>query len=334
MFYLNGDTFLNIRGVMSYTYLTIIAFACMLYFKSYGAPLKIIVFANIIYIFFAIWQLIIGDELINIISPIRTTADRGVTSLAVEPTNLGLVLLVFSWFYLIYTDYKPRKMIKLLIIFNVFSILVLAQSSMAVLYLVLAIALFILYRISFLYLIVLTCILAFGSMATMEYLPDARVSKILTLISNVGVNELIYKDASINVRVASVIFPYEGVIENVFLPGGFTTFEKTAGILKETYSGFFWYGSHTKIMSYIGSFVYHLGFGGVFICLIYFSLIQNGSMKRILESIFLFVLLSSAISVSSPIIALLLCSFIFTKNINSMNNRHVYTQPMTFSPKC
>jgi hypothetical protein len=216
MFNLDGDMFLIIRGVMSYMYLTIIVFSCILYFKSYGPPLSIIVFGNLIYIFFAMWQVFIGSELINIISPIRTTADRGVTSLAVEPTNLGIVLLVFSWFYLIFTDYKPKMSLKFLIIINIFSILFLAQSSMAALYSVLAIALFILYRISFFYLIIITCIIVFGSIAAMEYLPDARISKILSLISNVGVYELIYKDASINVRIASVIFPYGGLLENVF----------------------------------------------------------------------------------------------------------------------
>jgi len=313
VFYINGEAFLIIRVILSYCFLAVIFFAFFLYFVQYGIPFQCIIIINLIYIFFGLWQLFIGDSLVNIIVPIRTTEDRGVTSLAIEPTNFGMILLIFSWLYLIYSDYNPSKSIKVLISINIFSIFILAQSSMTILFIFLAIAFVILYRISFFYLIIVVAAVFLGSTAVMEYLPDARVSRILSLISNLGISELVYEDLSINARVSSVIFPYEGLIENAFLPGGATSFQAVAQILKKAHNGYFWYGSHTKIMSYMGSFVYQLGFIGVLACLCYFIIIQNGHLRRFFESAFLFLLLNSALPLASPVIAILLCSFILIK---------------------
>jgi hypothetical protein len=181
---------------------------------------------------------------------------------------------------------------------------------MTILFLLLSIAFVVLYRISFLYLIVVVAAVFLAGTAAIEYFPDARVSRILSLISNLGLSELVFKDASINSRVSSVIFPYEGLIENFFLPGGATSFQAVSEVLKERYSGYFWYGNHTKIMSYIGSIVYQLGFIGVLACLYYFIIIQNGRLRRFFESAFLFLLLNSALPLASPVIAILLCSFV------------------------
>jgi hypothetical protein len=312
-FYYDGDSFLIIRVLLSYVFFSTIFFACYLYYEQYGIPLKILISINLIYVFFGVWQIVIGDGLVNYIAPIRTTEGRGVTSLAVEPTNFGIALLIFSWLYLIYTDYKPNKLLWFLIILNLVSIMILAQSSMTILFLLIAVSLITLYRISLIYLILILLSVYFAGTAVMEYFPDIRVAKILNLISNVGIGDLIFKDASINVRVSSAIFPYEGLIENLFLPGGATSFQSIAQILKENYSGYFWYGGHAKIMSYIGSFVYQLGFFGVFLCAYYFVAIQNGRLRRVFESFFLFLLLNSALSVALPIVAFLLITMLYSK---------------------
>ena len=53
----------------------------------------------------------------------------GAISLTPEHTYFGIVLYFFSWIHFVIYDYKPPKLVALLIIINILSIFFLAKSS-------------------------------------------------------------------------------------------------------------------------------------------------------------------------------------------------------------
>ena len=148
-------------------------------------------------------------------------------------------------------------------------------------------------------------------------LEDSRLILLYESAQEIGIMNLIFLDGSINDRVANVIYPLHGFYLNNFLPGGFHSFTNMHAYLTDYYLGFFNYGSGgTSILSYIGVFVYELGFIGVLFLMWIFFLIQNGSFKRFMDTSLLFILLNSSIPPSLPIIPFIFALFLI-KNSSS-----------------
>ena len=95
-------------------------------------------------------------------------------------------------------------------------------------------------------------------------------------------------------------------------------------MLLEESRGVFWWGTHTKIMSYLGAFIYELGLLGAVFIIYYVVAIQNGTIKRLLETFFLICLLSTAISVASPIISFLLAHILFMQYWNGRAQSEIF----------
>ena len=108
-----------------------------------------------------------------------------------------------------------------------------------------------------------------------------------------------------------------GFLLNYGLPGGFYTYSETSIQLSEITSGYFWTGfGSNKILSFIGTFIYELGFIGLIILLFfYFQLSKVKKNRRKFEILFLFLLLSNALPVALPFIPLLLALLIKDSNI-------------------
>ncbi|HFQ4921611.1 TPA: hypothetical protein ACGUPI_003893 [Vibrio vulnificus] len=313
LFYLGDDIALIIRGVFSYWFLVTVFVACWCYFSRYGYPCRTIYFCNLIYLVVAVVQYNYGEAVFDFISIVRTTESRGVTSLAIEPTNFGLVLLLFSWFYLIIGEYRLNKLDKVFVFLNFFSILFLAKSSMTIVFIFIFFIFAVLYKLKIIHVIVLFSMFFFLGDVFVYLFPETRVSQLLVEVSYGGLLDLIKNDASLNYRMSSIIFPYQGLLGNFFIPGGFSSFKYIAIELKESSQGLFWYGEHKKIMSFVGSFIYEMGLIGLMFIGSFMISIQNGSYRRLLESVYLFLLLSMAIPVASPIVAFLLCILFYTK---------------------
>lgn len=307
------DFFLVFRGWGGYIFFSFVFFASFFYIKMYGFPHRILYFSNLVYLVVGVTQLVFGSEIIGSIAPIRTTESRGVTSLAVEPTNFGIVLLLFSWFILIFNNYRLIGVSKYIFIFNLFSIVLLAQSSMALCFLIIGLSFYFLYKVNIFYFLIFIFFFFFGMSSFIENFPNSRISLLVNALDDIGFLNLVLKDASLNYRVSSLIFPYQGVLENNLLPGGFSSFSVIASKLMADSHGLFWYGGHLKILSFIGAFIYELGFVGIFFVILYFFSIQDKSCRRFLESIYLLLLLSMAISVASPLVAFLLCLLIVSR---------------------
>lgn len=307
---LNKHVLLALRGLAAYIFFTFVFFSSFLYVKIYGFPVRLLFFSNYTYVFFGVLQALFGNVAVIFFSAIRTTESRGVTSLAVEPTNFGIVLLFFSWYLLIFNGYRLTTHSKILLAINVFSIFFIAQSTMAACFVLLAAILMFIYRVRVVYIFIFFAIFYLLSIVLMEFFSDARIFRLAIALYRIGWIDLVFTDASVNYRVAGLIFPYLGVLSNDLLPGGFASFSFMASELMKESQGFFWYGNHEKILSFVGAFVYELGLVGIILVVFYLIAVQDGSYRRFLESIFLFLLLGMAISVASPFVPLLLCSLL------------------------
>lgn len=304
------DLNLSLRGFFSYLFFAFVYLGSYFYIKNYSFPVNIVFISNYLYLLIGVVQVVFGDKVVEFIAPIRTTESRGVTSLAVEPTNFGLVLLLFSWFYLIFSNYKLVGWFKVTFFVNLIAILFLAQSSMVMCFIVLGMIFVFIYKVKVFYIFFYFLFFYFLSGLFLHYFSESRISQLFVSFNDLGVLELIVKDASLNFRVSSFVFPYRGFLENGFMPGGFVSFNSIASVFMQESGGFFWYGEHVKIMSFTGALVYELGLVGIFFVFLYLIFIQNGSYRRFLESVFLFLLLNTAIPIASPLIALLLCSLV------------------------
>jgi hypothetical protein len=83
-------------------------------------------YSNVVYVLAGLIQLMISNDVFSFMVEVRTTDSRGVTSLATEPTFFGMVLVLYSFAYLIL-----EKRIAPLVIVNAIVILLIAKSATA-----------------------------------------------------------------------------------------------------------------------------------------------------------------------------------------------------------
>ena len=314
----NVMDFIALRAIISYLAFTVCFLAFIVFVKKYNFPWKLIVSINLLYLIIGIIQTYIP----NIVSSIVTargldSSGRGVTGLTSEPTFFGIFLFFISYLYLAKTNFKPNFKISLMIFINVLSIIFLTKSSTVALFIILAIPFLAITRLSF-KMLFLSCVFIVITLLLIPILlEDSRLILLYESAQEIGIMNLIFLDGSINDRVANVIYPLHGFYLNNFLPGGFHSFTNMHAYLTDYYLGFFNYGSGgTSILSYIGVFVYELGFIGVLFLMWIFFLIQNGSFKRFMDTSLLFILLNSSIPPSLPIIPFIFALFLI-KNSSS-----------------
>ena len=322
--------FLFIRAIASYSAFFITLIASIIYFERFGIPVKTIVIANIIYIFAALIQWFFGGLVLDFLVISNTSTDPsmnvGAISLTPEHTYFGIVLYFFSWIHFVIYDYKPPKLIALLIIINILSIFFLAKSSMVIVFLVVSAFVFFIRNIKKkvdLKLILITVVVV--PMVIYLYtliLPGTRFHNLLQVGSGAEVGffdqlrALIFIDGSINDRLLNVIFPYYGFVFNYGMPGGLHSFYDMSIILVEYFDGYLWAGlGSNKILSFIGSFIYELGVIGIIsILYIYWFVKDNNNPNRFFELILLFIVLNSAISVAFSLVPILIAIMYYKKS--------------------
>ena len=295
------------RSVYAYSSVPLLILSYYIYVRRFGAPLTAVKTANLIYLGVAVLQQVFGLTVTGDLTVIRTTPDRGMPSLAVEPTYFGMVLLFFSWLVYVANDYRPRRGDFLLVAVNVMFLVFIAKSSMAILFMTIAILLALVYRFRLrLYLLLLALVLV-ATLGYIQFLQATRVGTLVRLVQDQGLIGVVKSDPSVNVRVAHAVYPWHGAVETFFVPHGFSSFADTYDAVKQSYGGFFWYGEKSDaIMSYAGAFVFELGFIGLLFLGYVFYLLFRGNRQRILELALLFALMNSALPVAFPLIPLLI----------------------------
>ncbi len=133
IFLFSGDYFEGIRsslGYMSLFFIPVVVFSIIK--KSPELFIKILKISTFVYFFVAIIQRVFDKFFLsNLLTRMSTSEERGVTSLTPEPTFYGTTLL---FLLLIFYSLELKKGL-IYQFFIVFQIVFLAQSSMAVLYL-------------------------------------------------------------------------------------------------------------------------------------------------------------------------------------------------------
>ena len=328
--------FLFIRAIASYSAFIITLIASIIYFETFGIPVKTIVIANIIYIFAALLQKYLGGNILDflVISNTSPTNQGGQISLTPEHTFFGIVLYFFSWIHFVIYDYKPPKLIALLIIINILSIFFLAKSSMVIVFLVVTAFVFFIrnikQKVNLKLILIPVILIPIVLYVYILILPGTRFHNLLQVGSGAEVGffdqlrALIFIDGSINDRVLNVIFPYYGFVFNYGMPGGLHSFYDMSIILVEYFDGYLWAGlGSNKILSFIGSFIYELGVIGIIsILYIYWFVKDNNNPNRFFELILLFTVLNSAIAVAFSLVPILIAIMYYKKSNPSSRSQN------------
>ena len=317
LFFAETFDFLAIRGIVMYIGIPIFLLAYATFINKYRFPKDLFYKINYIWIGAALLQLVLSTEIYSSFVSIRTTEDRGLTSLAPEPTFFGIYLFFSSWVLLEIENYKLSKRAVVLLALNIISILFLAKSSMVILFCFLAVSIAFLTQMiwlsarsalySFFNIAIVSFVLYF---LAANYLVDSRLYSIfLVIFKNPFL--LFESDASSNARLSSIVLPIHSFLDNYFLPHGFYAYPRVAERVASFYGDFFFYEyDKAKIESWIGSLLFELGIFGLVGLISIFRKIMIFERNRIIKSLFLFLILFSAIPTGFPLIYLLIAILI------------------------
>lgn len=239
----------------------------------------------------------------------RTGGGRGFTSFASEATYLGLFSLVsiVYFFELIKISHEKNNYLRLGLIFS-FINLMLSSSAMALL---LTFVYILLRQINMRIVVIFSClgVAIYYLIQSTEAFASFRVFKLIEILINErSVFLLMLQDGSISERISAVIFPYMGVWENNFLPGGSNTYEAISDKFRSE-SEIFWWGSSSKIMNYLGTFVYELGFIFIIPGMIWLLSLMFESLKN--KNIGLFIFMIAIFNTGLPPMAAIFTFFLF-----------------------
>ncbi|MFQ1966697.1 hypothetical protein ACK36M_14390 [Aeromonas veronii] len=311
--------FLSLRAVISYGAVFITAFSYFVLRRHWmRRPINYLILINYIWVFAGIFQLLISKDVLSFLVVARTTLDRGVTSLAPEPTFFGMYLVLLTLFIVKVNNYSFFSIkIKVLLVVNSLSILFIAKSSMAMLFLLLFLFGLFLALISFRKLplfIVVVFMVSVGVYTSIGFLPDDSRIVRLAAVAMEAPELFFYNDASSNERLKNVVFPLHASISSFFIPHGYHQFIIDSISLKESYGGFFWWGEDSnKIMSGFGALLYELGFLSIpFFVWYIVSLYHSTSVRLfVFESLFLFLIMLMAIPITLPIFSFIVSETYF-----------------------
>ncbi|MGB2742323.1 MAG: hypothetical protein WBC60_17410 [Cognaticolwellia sp.] len=304
----------NFRGPLQYVGFLMLYFA----FKNIynRAPDLIVHFIKLLvmsYFIAALLQVLFGGDVLSNFLSVRTTDNRGFTSLTPEPALYGLMLLCAG--VIIYvSDIHNKFKLYLLILFQ---IIFFSQSALAILLSLITLMLWLLLNRLRTFLIVMSIftisIISFVGLLSQKsrigYLINKVVDSPLSILS---------VDASINERVSHIVLPIYGAINNFFFPSGFSSFSEVLMHKGNILGGLFWWGSPTNvIMSGFSAAIFELGIMGLVfiaasICLIW-SFSFRGNKDKIFLSACIMLVMFQAIPITNPLFPWLLCASRFKK---------------------
>ncbi len=278
------------------------------YLRYFDFPLKYFQWLILIWILVGLLQLI-DPSIVSYFVAYRTSEGRGVPSLSPEPTHFGIFLFFSSWIILVYKNYLLDWTNLIIYILVLASILFLAQSSMTLLYIIMATFFYCIYlfiRKRFIHVFLLLYLLSLILMLSIVFLsPGNRISNFIYTISTNGYLFFL-NDESARARLSDIIFPLVGLFKNYFSPGGFISYGKQF----YTFFDLFFiptFQNGKKIMSWTMAMWFELGFFGI---MAWFYLLKanlmEASNRNTLETFFLFSLLLSAIPALFPLPILLM----------------------------
>lgn len=257
---------------------------------------RILRFISVVWLFFGSIQFISKKlGLSTIIALGRTSEARGVTSLALEPSFYGIIVLFIAMLIFVLDEFKFRDLLILIIS------LLLAKSITSIfiaIFFLSPVVFYMLYKYHRRYqMLILSCfglvtILALYFLmdltSLMLYMPELFGARITLLFNKImSDNSLlpVLMDGSGSARISNIYLSFKGSIDNLFLPRGFSGWETYFLSEIETLRHIFWNANLMqtgRIMSGYGSLVFETGIFGIFLlCGIYIIMFLRFSMKYI-----------------------------------------------------
>ncbi len=287
----SGLDLIFIRSFVGYLSFFTISWAAFILFKKVEISKNLFTIIVLIWFFVGFIQLFLWPQFGSaLVSGFRTTEERGVVSLAPEPSYYGIVclsLLIFN--VLIY-----RSNLVYLLCFV--QIVIFAQSFMIMAYLVLFIYFLVVAKSSVtkrLLLLTLPFVAFYLLSVLFPVIESESESRALKLLSFVVESPFqVFKlDASANDRLSHIYFSFKGAFENFLLPNGFAKWSQYITQQVQA-SDFFWWFSSGRIMSTYGSALFEFGILGLSLPMTINYVIYKKRKNLKSNTIFLFLFLN------------------------------------------
>jgi hypothetical protein len=300
---IEGYWFFTGRGL--YSYLTLLLGIAV--FSAFGPrdlPLvkRILQLSIVLYLFCGFIQWV-GLSDLAFLSVNRTTDNRGVTSLAAEPSFFGVLMFFLLLAYRIVGAALGARAFgdRAFELVAVLGLIVLSESAVAV------VLLAIFYSGRLFWLMIPAALLLVWALNA-EVFGDGSASRglrLLVQLGSVGVVSILSRDASVNERLSSVFGPYLGSLDGYGFPGGFFEYRGYFLNLLEQSNFFFW-GSG-QIHSFFGAPVFEGGvFGWIFLLTVAWLIFRAPGL-RFTERLAALAGLHMALPLNVGLVPLLLC---------------------------
>ncbi len=310
------DIFYAIRSLAGY--LTIAVYPFVFYYilrYQYDLFEIFLKISTFIYLFVGLVQMFFYKDFMSfLMNRMSTSEDRGVNSLAVEPTFYGIVCLFLILIFLTLNIKNKYKYIFLLLL----QIIFLAQSSMTILFLIIFGIYYTIFKFD-LKVALLNGFFIFALITTTYYLDFEVIQNIrmLNLIDkSIEYGILIYLvDASISDRLSAIYFSVKGFFDNYLLPNGFGSYSVYLDNELQNNDIFVWVSQGSRIMSYYGSILFELGFIGLIIPIVYSYIILKAYRYELKSALvylfFINTILWSAIPLSFTFVGIYMATLLY-----------------------
>ena len=300
--------FLTLRGIYNF-FGFFIFYSIFLHILTKYEVINFLKAINYIWIAGGILELM-DPSIMEIFGKVRTSVDRGSTSFAPEPSFFAANLIFLPILIIILTNYSWKKN-KYLVLLNLLTLLLVCRSAIGLSYIMVLFCVWIGYHLIRLkptkigVRILCVSVISFSFMIFLVYVSsgETRLTSLLKRLVTDGPMLLFKLDASMNERLAHIVFPIYGSIKDFFVPHGMDTFSETRIMLEPHFNNFFWYSMNTdKIMSWYGDWMYTLGvFGVVSLACILWPAFSK-SRENAWTFLGISIILLSAIPISYPLI--------------------------------
>lgn len=299
--FLNSIDFTALRSYFNYFSLFFLSYATFNVLKTERINFDLFLKRSIlVWFFIGLVQTMYDKSFMTfLVSGSRTTENRGVTSLAPEPTFYGIVL-VFFIIFLMHLE-TPRK--KTYLFICVFGVLVLAKSSMAVLFLAIIMFFYIITHVKLKYIFMSLAAIFIFPIFIGKFMSGTRLADLLFKVVD-NPKSLVLVDASINDRFFHVFFSLKGFYDNNFLPNGYLSWNDYVDVEILRFSEYViveWFSVGGRIMSGYGSAFFELGVVAIAVpislFLLYFSLFKNDFRKLVFFFLTINTIMFSAIPI-------------------------------------
>lgn len=347
---LDGFSYWALRSLFGYISVSVIAYATYVIMnRNQGINSKIVKLIISIWAIVGLIQVFISPRFMQeFLVSMRTSAERGVTSLAPEPTFYGTMMCFLALTVVLFFKDSQSKNEKIFWVGLCFvQVFLIAKSAMIAVILGVTLSIYITEKLvakwslqKCLYGLFMISIL----IGSLIYLMNSQSNlRIVVSIREIIKNPIMFffNDASANDRLSAIFFSFKGAFENYLLPNGFLEWPNYIFEAKQASKFFWWGGAALRIMSMYGAVFYELGILGMILPFTIntwlYKYLKNSSLSSCKYTIlalinFLFV---TAIPLATPFIGFLLGALLYYLNYASEEKQkqvsNVDNEPGEFS---